>query len=203
MESQPIEYKKLFKKEIIVSLVAFANTEGGKMIVIVDDTGAAFGVDVGTRAHNSNHLLTIEEIVALQQESLLVSFDASISQVAKADLNFKLASSFSPASNGRGRVTLRDDMLTNLTKLRLVRDGKVTLAAELLFGEPDSTIRIGRFKSAATIIDDNVVRAPLFPAVEEALTFIKKHINLSYFLMEILSVKNVGSIQWKRCASFY
>ncbi|MBC8317762.1 MAG: hypothetical protein H8E41_07630 [Desulfobulbaceae bacterium] len=33
---------------------------------------------------------------------------------------------------------------------------------------------------AATIIDDNVVKGPLFGIVDEAMTFIKKHINLSY-----------------------
>jgi ATP-dependent DNA helicase RecG len=38
--------------------------------------------------------------------------------------------------------------------------GKLTIAANLLFGEPDFTIRIGRFKSEATIIDDIVVAAP-------------------------------------------
>jgi len=42
------------------------------------------------------------------------------------------------------------------------------------------SIRIGRFKSEATIIDDNVVTAPLLTAVDEGMTFIKKHINLSY-----------------------
>jgi len=77
-------------------------------------------------------------------------------------------------------VTLNDDLWMNLVKLKFVRDGKITFAAELLFGKPDCTIRIGRFKSEATIIDDNVVWAPLLSAVEEALTFIKKHVNLSY-----------------------
>lgn len=213
--------------------MAFANTEGGRVIVGVDDSGVPCGLDVGPetvqrylneikvatypqlmpkilfekrgeksalifeiseypvkpvayknryykRAHNSNHLLTLDEIVALKQQSLLFSFDACFSQVAVDDLDIKLVEQFFARVNSRGRVTLRDDMLTNLVKLRLVRDGKVTLAAELLFGTPESAIRIGRFKSAATIIDDNVVRAPLFLAVEEALTFIKKHINLSY-----------------------
>jgi ATP-dependent DNA helicase RecG len=77
-------------------------------------------------------------------------------------------------------VTLADDPQTNFVKLKFIRDGKITIAAELLFGTPDFAIRIGRFKSEATIIDDNVVRGPLLSAVEEALTFIKKHVNLSY-----------------------
>jgi ATP-dependent DNA helicase RecG len=70
--------------------------------------------------------------------------------------------SFFKRVNGRGRVVLRDDLMTNLVKLKLVRDGKITHAANLLFGDPDFAIRIGRFKSKATIIDDNVVKGPLF-----------------------------------------
>jgi ATP-dependent DNA helicase RecG len=98
METQFVEHKKSFGKEVIISLAAFANTEGGSVFV----------------------------------------------------------------------------------KLKFIRDGKITLAAELLFGSPDCAIRIGRFKSEATIIDDNVVQGPLLSAAEEALTFIKKHVNLSY-----------------------
>ncbi len=39
---------------------------------------------------------------------------------------------------------------------------------------------IGRFKAEDTIIDDLLIKAPLLTALEEAMIFIKKHINLSY-----------------------
>lgn len=233
MESQTVEHKKTFGKEVIISLVAFANAEGGKVIVGVDDLGIPCGVENGPetvqrhlneikvstypqiipkvlieqregkqvlvfeisefpvkpvsyknryykRVHNSNHLLTLEEIVDLQQQSLSVSYDAYPSRSIMADLDIKLMEQFIASVNGRGRITLRDDLRTNLAKLKLVHEGKVTFAAYLLFGSPDYAIRIGRFKSEATIIDDNVVRAPLFIAVDEALALIKKHINLAY-----------------------
>jgi predicted HTH transcriptional regulator len=38
-ESQTIEYRKSFGKEVIISLVAFANTDGGRVYVGMDDTG--------------------------------------------------------------------------------------------------------------------------------------------------------------------
>jgi ATP-dependent DNA helicase RecG len=233
MESQRVEYKKTFGKEVIVSLAAFANTEGGKVVIGVDDRGVACGVDVGPetlqrylneikvatypqllprmrveekdgkslliievieypvkpvayknryykRVHNSNHLLTLDEIVDLQQQSLSVSYDAYPAPVKLDDLNQRLIEEFFNRVNSRGRVVLRDDLSTNLVKLKLVRDGKLTIAANLLFGDPDFAVRIGRFKSEATIIDDNVVREPLLKVIDEAMTFIKKHINLSY-----------------------
>lgn len=47
MESQTVEHKKTFGKEVIISLVAFANAEGGKVIVGVDDLGIPCGVENG------------------------------------------------------------------------------------------------------------------------------------------------------------
>jgi ATP-dependent DNA helicase RecG len=233
METQLVEHKKSFGKEVIISLVALANTDGGSVIVGVDDDGNPCGLEVGPetvqrclneikvatypqlvpkarvaqkdgrqivifeipefpvkpvaykgryykRVHNSNHLLSLDEIVDLQQQALSLSFDAYPSQVSLADLDTELIQRFFNRVNSRGRVALADDPQTNLVKLKFIRDGKITFAAELLFGVPDCAIRIGRFKSEATIIDDNVVRGPLLSAVEEALTFIKKHVNLSY-----------------------
>jgi ATP-dependent DNA helicase RecG len=233
MESQQVEYKRSFGKEVIISLVAFANTEGGRVIVGVDDKGKVCGVDLGPetvqrylneikmatypqllpkmrvekkdggslliievteyptkpvayknryyrRVHNSNQLLTLNEIVELQQQSLSISYDAYPAPVGLADLDKGLIGLFFDRVNSRGRVALHDDLFTNLVKLKLVRDGKLTIAAKLLFGDPEFAIRVGRFKSAATIIDDNVVKGPLLKVVDEAMTFIKKHINLSY-----------------------
>jgi len=47
METQGIEYKKGFGKELIISLVAFSNTDGGKVVVGVEDNGNVCGVEIG------------------------------------------------------------------------------------------------------------------------------------------------------------
>src|SRR3989304_7252912 len=191
VESLSVEYKKSCGKEVIISLVAFANAEGGAVIVgvvpkaLVEQRDGkqvlifeinefpvkpvAYKNRYYKRVHNSNHLLTLDEIVDLQQQALSLSFDAYPSRTTMADLDTKLIDQFFSSVDRRGRVALRDDLQTNLVKLKLIREGKVTIAAELLFGAPDCAIRIGRFKSEATIIDDNVVRSPLLLAVEEAL----------------------------------
>ncbi len=204
METQMVEHKKSFGKEVIISLAAFANTEGGSVVIGVDDVGNPCGLEVGPetvqrylneikvatypqlvpkarveekdgrqivifeipefpvkpvafkgryykRVHNSNHLLSLNEIVDLQQHALSLSFDAYLSRVSLADLDTGLIQRFFTRVNSRGRVTLADDPQTNFVKLKFIRDGKITLAAELLFGAPDFAIRIGRFKSEATI----------------------------------------------------
>jgi len=50
----------------------------------------------------------------------------------------------------------------------------------LLFGNHGYSIHLGRFKSPDTIIDDLLLKEPLPVAIEEAMIFIKKHINLSF-----------------------
>ena len=45
MESQNIEYKKTWRDEYLKWICAFANTEGGKLYIGIDDNGAVCGVD--------------------------------------------------------------------------------------------------------------------------------------------------------------
>lgn len=46
-ESETVEFKSSFDKEVIETLVAFANTKGGKVFVGVTDTGELKGVQIG------------------------------------------------------------------------------------------------------------------------------------------------------------
>jgi len=232
-ESETVEFKTRFNKETIVSLAAFANTKGGKVVVGVDNKGRVIGIDVGPetvqrylneikvatypqiipnvdkhqidgktvlvfeiseypvkpisfknryykRVRNSNHMLTLDEIVDLQQQSLNISYDAYPLKENLSSLDTALLEKFVETINSRGRITLQDDLLTNLTKLKLVQAGKPTLAAMLLFGNHGYSIHIGRFKSEDTIIDDLLMKDPLLVALDEAMIFIKKHISLSY-----------------------
>lgn len=181
IESQFIEHKRSFGKEVIISLVAFANADGGKVIVGMDDSGIPCGVQVGPetvqrylneikgdtypqimpkievqtidgkqvlifeisefpvkpvayknryykRIHNSNHIMSLEEIVDLQQQSLSLSFDAYPSREPISSLDDKLIWSFFKKIQKRARVTLQDDLLTNLTKLKLESNNSCTTA---------------------------------------------------------------------------
>ena len=232
-ESETVEFKTRFNKETIVSLAAFANTKGGKVVVGVDNKGRVIGIDVRPetvqrylneikvatypqimanvdehqidgktvlvfeiseypvkpisfknryykRVRNSNHMLTLDEIVDLQQQSLNISYDAYPLKENLSSLDTALLEKFVETINSRGRINLQDDLLTNLTKLKLVQAGKPTLAAMLLFGNHGYSIHIGRFKSEDTIIDDLLMKDPLLVVLDEAMIFIKKHISLSY-----------------------
>ena len=46
-ESKTTEFKTSFNDEVIVSLVAFANTKGGSVFIGLEDNGTARGVSLG------------------------------------------------------------------------------------------------------------------------------------------------------------
>jgi ATP-dependent DNA helicase RecG len=132
------------------------------------------------RVKNSNHVLSLEEIVALQQESLNISYDAQKSKYSLSSLNTELIARFIEQVKSKGRINLQDDPVTNLAKLKLIKDGSPVLAAVLLFANDEYMIHLGRFKSEDIIIDDLIIKKPLMEALLEAMIFIKKHINLSF-----------------------
>ena len=218
--------EKTFGKEAIISLTAFANSRGGRVVVGVDSNGKVSGLIIGAetiqqylneiklatypqilphvdlyeiegktvlvfevreypikpiacknryyrRVKNSNHLLSLDEIVDLQQQSLNISFDAYPLKDNLSSLDESLMRRFIDRVNSRGRINLLDDLLMNLTKLKMIQNGSPTLAAMLLFGNHGYSIHIGRFKAADTIIDDLLIKDPLPEALEEALIFIR------------------------------
>ena len=69
-----------------------------------------------------------------------------------------------------------------MKKLRLLNGGKVSNAALLLFAREDVmyNVHLGRFKTPYTIIDDRMLRLPLFEAVEETMKYIKSQIKYAF-----------------------
>jgi len=73
-----------------------------------------------------------------------------------------------------------------LEKLELMVDGKLTNGAILLFGNNPQRhfinlcVRIGRFKTETTIIDDKWVRGNLFQQFDETLNILRQHIGVRY-----------------------
>ena len=52
-ESQTIEFKTSFQKEVIETVVAFANARGGKILVGVTNTGEIVGLDLSKESLQS------------------------------------------------------------------------------------------------------------------------------------------------------
>jgi len=128
----------------------------------------------------SNHLLTSDEIVELKLQSINASFDSFVVDCTVDQLDQNALEKFSGDILRSGRFAPCGDMLLDLEKLGFTKNNKVTRAAELLFGNHHTAIHLGRFKSRDTIVDDLIIRAPLMLAVDQAMEFMKKNMQLGY-----------------------
>ena len=108
------------------------------------------------------------------------SFDSFPVNTAYNQLDELALNLFKKRISETGRYISNGDLFVDFEKLGLIINGKLTRAAQLLYGTHHTSNHIGRFKSADTIIDDLVIRSPLVLAVEEAMNFIKRNITLSY-----------------------
>jgi len=237
MEDQYTEYKSTFNDSVIESLVAFANTKGGKILVGVHDDGSPnenFSIGQETfqnwvneikiktqpsiipdveiidykdikvvklsipefpikpvsfkgryykRVKNSNHLLSTLEIADLSMQSLQVSWDSYPAPNIGFDaIDLKKAEKFIQKVNATGRFKLEGTIIENLNKLRLISNNKITNAAYLLFAKDDIpfNVHLGRFKTESLIIDDRMLRGPLFEVVEETMKYLISQIKVAF-----------------------
>ena len=73
-----------------------------------------------------------------------------------------------------------------LQKLELIRDGKITRGAILLFGKnpqasfTSAQIHMGRFRDAITIIDDKQLKGNLFSQVDTAVQLFQQYMQVRY-----------------------
>jgi len=128
----------------------------------------------------ANHLLTSDEIVEFKLQSMNTSFDSFNVDGGIDALDPTALDKFRQGIEQSGRYRSTGNIVQDMEKLGFLNDGRLTRAAELLFGNHHTAIHLGRFKSRHTIIDDIAVRAPLMLAVDEAMEFMKRNMRLGY-----------------------
>lgn len=79
-ESDTLEFKTSFSDEVIVSLVAFANTKGGTVCIGVSDKGAIKGVDLGkeTVQHWVNEVKSKTATVVIPEVEVIQELDKTV-----------------------------------------------------------------------------------------------------------------------------
>jgi ATP-dependent DNA helicase RecG len=232
-ESENIEFKSSFNNELIETLVAFANTCGGKVVAGINQKHEISGVTISSesvqnwineiknktapalipdiivvvsnnkklaifsiqeypikpvatrgkyfkRIANSNHLLSINEVVNLHLQSFNTSWDFHINnQFRINDISlYKVQSAIDIINQSGSRIN--DDPLTFLLKNDLLRDGHLTNAVYLLFTERDTvltTIELGRFQTNIIIKDSARTKSDILSQIDQVMDFVKKHIN--------------------------
>ena len=139
------------------------------------------------RIGNSNHLLSLDEIANEHLRTINSSWDFYIDpNHSEADLSKEKIAKF--ANIIRHNESIQQIGLSDieiLNKMEILRNGKVTFGAYLLFVKnycAISDVQIGRFKSDITIIDALSLNYDLFREVGEIMAFIKKHLKVEYII---------------------
>ena len=145
------------------------------------------------RVGNSNHLLSVTEVVDIHLQSMNSSWDYYIDPIHSIDqISFEKVQSAIEIMN-QNHLTISDDPLSFLQKYDLVRENKLTNAAWLLFKKSDSAItaiELGRFQNEIVIKDAARTKADVLTQIEQVLDFVKKHIN-----KEVVITGNARNIQ--------
>jgi len=143
------------------------------------------------RVGKSNRLMTSGEIVDMHCQSTDTSWDKLQARDAGLeDLDQDKVKRFIARANatGRRKIPGDEDPLQVLDKMELLKEGKPTWAAFLLFrGEEkrfhtQSALHCGRFKEETVVIDDRMIEETLIEQIDEAMDFIRKNINVKFVM---------------------
>jgi len=141
------------------------------------------------RVENSNRIMTMQEIAEMHFHSVGTSWDKLPARDASIkDIDLEKVKRYIKKANetGRRKIQEGESPLQVLEKLELIKQGKPTWAAVLLFHKhpqrflSQGVIHCGRFKEEAIVIDDRMVEGTIVEQVEEAMDFIRKSINVKF-----------------------
>ena len=243
-ESETVEFKASFDKEILETSAAFANTKGGVILIGVSDRGDIKGVQIGKetlkdwanqisqstepriipeielgetdrknlaaiwikefpikpvsvkgrcfrRVGNSNRVMQTHEIAEMHFQSTGMSWDklpAMDASIGDIDLE-KVKRYIESAKDAKRReIGSGEKFLQVLEKLELIKDGKATWAATLLFHKypqhflSQAVIHCGKFKERTIVIDDRMIEGTVIEQIEEAMDFIRKNVNVRFVM---------------------
>ena len=243
-ESETVELKASFNKEILETSGAFANTKGGVILIGISDRGEIRGIQIGKetlrdwanqisqstepriipeielskvdgknlaiiwikefpikpvsvkgrcfrRVGNSNRVVQTHEIVEMHLQSTGMSWDrlpVTNALIDEIDLEKVKQYIESARDAGRRKISGGEKPLQILEKLEVIKDGKVTWAAILLFYKhpqrflSQAVIHCGKFKEGTVVIDDRMIGGTIIEQIEEAMDFIRKNINVEFVM---------------------
>ena len=143
------------------------------------------------RTGNSNRIMTPQEIAHMHLVSTDMSWDSfPAANTSLVDIDIEKVKRYIKKANtaGRRKIDETADPFQILEKLKLVKDGRPTLATIILFGKApqealvQATVHCGRFKKETIIIDDKMIHGTAIEQIEEAMDFIRKNTNVRFVI---------------------
>jgi len=119
------------------------------------------------RNGNANHLMTIDEIANEHLKTINTSWDYYIDpNHTPESISYNKVSRFIHKIEQRTQSEISITPTEFLSKMEMLREGKLTFGGYLLFASdycPISDVQVGRFKSDITIIDSISLNTDLLP----------------------------------------
>jgi ATP-dependent DNA helicase RecG len=143
------------------------------------------------RVGNSNRIMPAQEIAQMHFHSTGMSWDKLPARdTTLEDIDFEKVKRYIKKANDAGRRKIEGDEepLKVLEKLELIKDGKPTWGAILLFRKgskrflSQAAIHCGRFKEETLVIDDRMIEVNIIEQIDEAMDFIHKNINVKFIM---------------------
>ena len=141
------------------------------------------------RVGNSNRLMNMQEIAQMHFHSVGMSWDKLPARDGSIkDIDLENVKRYIKKANetGRRKIKVDENPIQILEKLELMKEGKPTWAAILLFHKhpqrllSQGVIHCGRFKEETIVIDDRMIEGTAIEQVDEAMDFIRKNINVKF-----------------------
>lgn len=168
---------------------------GGKSVVTVtigrSRVPVAFDGRYYTRVGDTTREMFPDELREYFQRS--IEWDGIVGPYSLDDIDEETVKRFLVRANAAGRLSTVDpaeSVETVLSRLGLIRDGRISNGAIVLFGrDPERyfqncILRIGRFKRADIIIGDHEIGGNLFSQFEEGKRVIKQYLGVRYDISE-------------------
>ena len=154
------------------------------------------------RAGKTNQRLSQEEAMRLFMSSRGVTWDQSTltDATVEEDIDPTIVRRFLLAARNERRWDVPDETAVDrvLRQLGLIQDGKLTVAAVLLFGRnpqrllTQAMVRCARFKGITEVhfLDMKVIQGTIIQQVEEVMAFIKRNTRMAAEIMGLRREKD-------------
>ena len=170
-------------------------TRGDKRVIRIEIKSYEIPVSYRGRFYVRSGSTTQEisgyDLAKIIVKKLQISWDSLLSEAGIEELDEVSVEKFKEMAQERLAISEKDSPQKILENLELMKDGKLTNAAVLLFGKNpqkyflNSISRVGRFKSPTEVVDTIIIKGNLFEQVEALVNAIKKHINVRYVIEDI------------------
>jgi len=191
LEDLPNKIRDVLSMTVMVKLEEIEGKKIIKLEVPSSSIPVSYNGKFYVRTGSTKQELKGVELLRFIMRKQNTSWDSLPSEIGIDKVDGETLDMFIEMAKDRLPVSRKDTTEKILESLELVKDGKLTNAAVLLFTKnpqkyfKNAFVRIGRFKTPVDIIDSVEIEGNLFKQLDEMIKVIKRHISVRYEIKDI------------------